>query len=262
MCVGLGRLNEAMATLSFDYRIKTPINKTIIITPYLENEFRDSLIKFNIDPLKFVILSDDYFDDRYDLSRWVNDNWYKQQALKLCSLDEFDSDQFLIQDSDLILLKDYEAFIDNNPNFKAESSWNDYHKVYADCVAGILGIERNLQMSLVNELMPYYKQDWKELQNHIEQVHNKNWLDAIADYKPFDDTKWFSEYELLGIWKTNQGNYTYFEYTSQPPINSWEDFYSIDWKEYGAVKFHARPLKFMTEIEAHQVVEYINETVN
>ena len=54
----------------------------------------------------------------------------------------------------------------------------------------------------------------------------------------------------------------YFEYISQPPIDSWEDFYSVNWNTFGAVKFHARPLKFMTSDEAKQVVEHINDTVN
>ena len=34
MCIGPRRIYEAMATLSFDYKIKTPIDHTVIITPY------------------------------------------------------------------------------------------------------------------------------------------------------------------------------------------------------------------------------------
>lgn len=262
MCIGPMRLYEAMATLSFDYRIKTPISKTVIFTPYPRHEVETALLEFNIDYSNFVVLGDGYFDNTYDLTRWTHDNWYKQQALKLCALDLFDSDKFLIQDADLLLLKDYEAFVDNEPNFKAEILWNSYHKVYAECVEGILGLSRGIELSLVNELMPYYKQDWEELREYIENKHSKNWLDAIADYKPFDNTKWFSEYELLGIWKTNQTGWKYFEWPGQPPINTWDDFYNTDWTKFSAVKYHARPLKFMTAEEAKKVVKHIYDTVS
>lgn len=262
MCVGPQRLYEAMATLSFDYKIKTPIAKTIIITPYTRTEVENALIEFGIDYSKFVVLNDNYFDDLYDLSRWSHDNWYKQQALKLCALDTFSAEQFLIQDADVMLLEDYEAFINSEPNFKAEDLWNEHHAVYAAGVEGIIGLKRGLNYSLVNEILPYYKSDWLELKYYIQQRHNKGWLDAIADHKPFDDTKWFSEYELLGIWKTNRGGWKYFTRVGQPPITSWDDVYSTNWKELSAVKYHTRPLKFMDKQQAIELVRFINDTIN
>ena len=262
MCVGPKRLYEAMATLSFDFRIKTPIEQTVMITPYNHTEVKTALNEFNIDSSKFEILSDKYFDEYYDLSKWSHDNWYKQQAFKLCSLDHFNATQFLIQDADIILLKDYYAFIDNEPNFKAEDLWNNYHTVYAECVAGLIGLNRNLNKSLVNELMPYYKNDWIQLKEVIEDKHKTTWVDAIPNYKKFDNSKWFSEYELLGIWKTNQQRWRYFSHSSQPPVNSWDDFYNINWTEFSAIKFHSQPLKFMTKLEAKRLVEFINETIS
>jgi hypothetical protein len=262
MCVGPARLYEAMASLSFDYRIKTPISRTVIFTPYSRTDVENALLEFDIDYSKFTILPDTYFSDIYDLSRWTHDNWYKQQALKLCALDSFESEEFLIQDADLLLLKDYDAFIDGKPNFKAEALWNDYHTVYADCVYGILGLTRGIELSLVNELMPYRKQDWISLKLYIEDRYSKSWLDVMPDYRVFDDTKWFSEYELLGIWKTNQTGWNYFDWVSQPPINSWEDVLNTNWNEFSAVKFHVRPLKFMTAQQAKDLVKYIHDTVN
>jgi hypothetical protein len=84
----------------------------------------------------------------------------------------------------------------------------------------------------------------------------------MPDYRVFDDTKWFSEYELLGIWKTNQTGWNYFDWVSQPPINSWEDVLNTNWNEFSAVKFHVRPLKFMTAQQAKDLVKYIHDTVN
>jgi hypothetical protein len=263
MCVGLDRINEAMVTLKFDYMICSQIDHTYIISPYSVKDFEYLFDEFNINKQNFTILDDDYFGQYYDLSRWSHDNWYKQQAFKLCALDYFDSEYFLIQDCDLILLKPYSIWNSGKLNFKAEQIWNDHHLVYAGMVKEIIGLDRKIPYSLVNELMPYGKSDWQGLKEHIENVHGKNFLDAIADVRPFDETKWFSEYELLGIWKTNQSQaWTYFSNSSQPPIYTWDDFYTIDWKKCNNVKFHVQPLKFMNIEEAHKVMEYLTNVIS
>lgn len=258
MCVGPSRINETMATLAFDHQHTIQFDITYIISPYSPEVFYNLFEKFNIDFTKFEILDDTYFSQIYDLSKWSHDNWYKQQAFKLCALDYFNHDRFLIQDCDLILLEPYTAFIDNKPNFKAEPLWNEYHTVYADMVTELIQQKRIVDISLVNELMPYHKKDWLLLKQHLEQLHNKSFLDAIPDLKEFDETKWFSEYELLGIFKTNlDQNWTYFSNVSQPAIHNWEQFYNHNWKCCNSVKFHARPLKFMTEHEASDVINHI-----
>ena len=254
MCVGPNRINEAMATLKFDYRIYPQVDHTYIISPYSAEEFSNLFGEFNINAENFTILGDDYFDQHYDLTRWSHDNWYKQQAFKLCALDHFDSDYFLIQDCDLILLKPYSIWVGGDLNFKAEPLWNDYHTVYADMVEKITGLKRVVNCSLVNELMPYSKSDWLALKDLIG-----DWINVIPNTRPFDDSKWFSEYELLGIYKTNQTGWQYFENASQPRIDTWEDFYNVDWSQYHSVKFHTRPLKFMTTEEAKKVAGHLND---
>ena len=254
MCVGPNRINEAMATLKFDYRIYPQVDHTYIISPYCAEEFKILFDEFNINAENFTILGDDYFDQYYDLSCWSHDNWYKQQAFKLCALDHFDSDYFLIQDCDLILLKPYSIWVGGDLNFKAEPLWNDYHTVYADMVEKITGLKRVVNCSLVNELMPYSKSDWLALKDLIG-----DWINVIPNTRPFDDSKWFSEYELLGIYKTNQTGWQYFENASQPRIDTWEDFYNVDWSQYHSVKFHTRPLKFMTTEEAKKVAGHLND---
>jgi hypothetical protein len=257
MCVGPSRINEAMVTLSFDHRIYPRLDKTYIISPYGGNEFRRLFKEFNINDQNFEILPEDYFDQHYDLSRWKQDNWYKQQAFKLCALDHFDSEYFLIQDSDLVLLKPYSVWSNGNLNFKAEPLWNDHHTVYADMVEKILGLKRAIPYSLVNELMPYSKQDWQALKAIIG-----DWLNVIPNIRVFDDSKWFSEYELLGIYKTNQTGWCHFVNVSQPPIHTWDDFYNTNWRNQYSIKFHARPLKFMTVEEAHEVIRFLNDVDN
>lgn len=257
MCVGPNRLYEAMATLKFDYRIYPRLDRTYIITPYSQDEFFSAMDEFLLSSENFVVVNDGYFEQHYDLSHWIHDNWYKQQAYKLCSLDHFDSECFLLQDADMILLKPYTVWTSGDLNFKAEPLWNDHHKVYAEMVEKIIGMRRAIPYSLVNELMPYSKADWLALKELLG-----DWINLIPDIRPFDETKWFSEYELLGIYKTNQTGWTYFSCESQPPVNTWDDFYNTNWSLYGSVKFHAEPLKFMDKEQAKQVVKHIYDTIN
>lgn len=260
MCVGPRRINEAMATLSFDHMIFPQPDRNIIFSPYSQQDFLALFREFNLNADKFTILPDTYFDQYYDLTRWSHDNWYKQQAFKLCALDHFPSEYFLIQDCDLIILRPYSMFASGYLNFKAEPLWNDYQSLYAEMVKRIIGLDRKIPYSLVNELMPYKKSDWQSLKEHIENVHHSNFLDAIADTREFDDSKWFSEYELLGIWKTNQSQmWTYFSTPSQPKIESWVDFHSINWSRFSSVKFHTVPLKHMSTQEAKDLVKFLRD---
>jgi hypothetical protein len=257
MCVGPGRINEAVATISFDYQIVPQCDRTIIISPYSQLQFQELFSDFDLNITDFTFLDDEYFGKHYDLSRWTHNNWYKQQAFKLCALDHVDSEYFLIQDCDLILLKPYSMIVSGNLNFKAEDLWNEYQHLYGTMIEKILGLSRKHPVSLVNELMPYTKQDWSELKSYMEQRHGCNFLDAIANTQALDHTSWFSEYELLGIWKTNQTGWQYFSNPSQPKVETWEEFFAIDWSQYHSVKFHAPPLKNMDINQAKHVIKFL-----
>lgn len=260
MCIGPARLYEAMVTLSFDHNHTVKPVSTYFFTPYTQDQISKALDKFGID-LEYKVYPDTYFLKHYDLSAWVHSNWYYQQALKLCALDHFDSEYFLIQDADLVLLKPYEAFTDNKLNFKAEDLWNEHQQIYGDMVYKITGLSRKIKCSLVNEIMPYTKQDWQGLKRLIEERNCENFLDAIAHTRPLDETKWFSEYELLGIFKINAGNSQCHLQISQPAVNTWEDFYSIKWKNYHTLKFHDKPLKQMSCKDAVQVIKFLSNII-
>ena len=259
MCVGPGRLNEAMVTLSCDHRIYPKIDKTYIISPYPEDTARQLMHDFGIDDQTFEVLSDAYFDQYYDISQWKCQNWYKQQAFKLCALDHFDNEYFLIQDSDIAFLKPYSWIIDEKLNLKTDPLWNPYQKVYIDMVKQITGLSPTLSYSWVTEIMPVSKMDWLAVKELIQQRVGEAWSTAIPKLREFDDTKWFSEYELLGTYKTNQTNGWSLDTDSdQPIVNTWEEVYSTDWSKYSTIKFRTRPLKAMSEQEAYKLVEFLN----
>jgi Family of unknown function (DUF6492) len=260
--IGPGRINEAAVTLNFDHNLNPKPDKTYIISPYVEKPeiIHNTFLKFGLDAFNYELLDDIYFEKYYDLSRWKNDHWYLQQAIKLCALDHFDSDYFLIQDCDQVPLKQFDFFVDGKLNFKAENLWNSYQELYADMVTRLTGITRTINYSLVNELMPYSKQDWQDLKSLIETRSGKNWLDAIPDSRPFEECKWFSEFELLGMYKTSQSTgWTHYRAVPQPPINTWEDFFKHDWSQQDTIKFLTQPMKYMNQQDALVVLDHLKQ---
>jgi hypothetical protein len=255
--IGPGRINEAAVTLSFDNNLNPLPDKTYIISPYPQHKLDSVFNEFGINSAKYTLLDDTYFEERYDLSRWKKDHWYLQQALKLCAIDHFDSDYFLIQDCDQVPLKRFDFFVDGKLNFKVENLWNPYQELYAEMVTQLTGITRTLDYSLVNELMPYSKQDWLTLKQLIETRSSCSWLDAIPNARPFEEIKWFSEFELLGMYKTSLDGWTYYPAVSQAAINTWEDVYTIDWSKQDTIKFLTQPLKYMNIDSAKNLLNYL-----
>jgi hypothetical protein len=255
--IGPGRIIEAAVTLSFDYNINPTPDLTYIVSPYPQHLVNQVFAEFNLDSSKYTLIDDVYFEQHYDLTRWKNDHWYKQQAIKLCSLDHFISEYFLIQDCDQVPLRPFEFFVDGKLNFKIENLWNPYQELYASMVKQLTGLGRVLDYSLVNELMPYSKQDWKDLKQLIEQRNGCDWLDAIPNARSFEEIKWFSEFELLGIYKTHQSGWTSYRAIPQPAIDSWDDFYKHDWTKQDTVKFLTQPLKYMKQPDALKVLNHL-----
>jgi hypothetical protein len=259
--IGPSRVNEAAITLSFDNYINPKPNVTYIISPYPRHKLDAVFKEFNLDNLDYVLLDDLYFDKYYDLSKYKHNRWYYQQALKLCAFDHFDSEYFLLQDCDQVPIKPFEFFVDGKLNFKAEQLWNPYQELYSEMVEKLTGLKRVINYSLVNELMPYSKQDWIGLKNLLEEYNQLSWLDAIADIRELADPKWLSEFELLGVYKTNQPNgWTYYCAVPQPAINTWDDFYNHNWAKQDTVKFLTQPLKYLTLSEALAVRDHLKET--
>lgn len=255
--IGPGRINEACVTLSFDYNLHPQPDITYVVSPYPQHMIDRVFAEFNLDVSKYQFLDDLYFDEHYDLSRYKKDHWYYQQAIKLCALDYFDSEYFIIQDCDQVPLKPYHMWVDGKLNYKLEVLWNPYQTIYAEMVKALIGLDRVVEYSLVNELMPYSKQDWLSLKTLLEQRHNTSWLDAIADIRGFDEVKWLSEFELLGIYKTHMDDWTSYIAVPQPPIMTWEDFFQHDWAKQDTVKFLTQPLKYMNTESAKIVLEHL-----
>ena len=250
MCVGQGRVYETACVLAFDYNIQAKIDQTLIVTPYNESDLKRWWRNFDIDYSKINFVSDASVQN---LNNWRAQSWYFQQALKLHLLDTVDSDCFLIQDSDVFCIKPYAPFVDNKPCFRVDELWNPYQQVYAEGVKQLTGFDRVIPYSFVTELMPYTKADWLQCKSYIDP-----WQTKIPATRAFDDTKWFSEYELLGIVKTNLTSDYTISIDVNPAIFTWEEIETTDWTLVPTVKFRARPFKFITEDQAQWLIKFFN----
>lgn len=262
LLIGPSRINEAAITLSFDLNLNPSPDKTYIITPYPQHKLESVFREFNLDSSSYTLIDDLYFENYYDLSRYKHDHWYYQQALKFCAFDHFDSEYFLLQDCDQAPIKKFDFFVDDKLNFKAENLWNPYQELYAEMVEKLTGLKRVLNYSLVNELMPYSKQDWNDLKQLLETRNDCFWLDAFPNIRELSEPKWLSEFELLGIYKTNQlDGWTYYNAIPQPPINTWQDFFNHDWSKQDTIKFLTQPLKYMNNANAQLVLRHLKKTL-
>lgn len=258
LLIGPSRINEAAITLSFDNYLNPKPDITYIITPYPQHRIDSVFAEFGLDSSAYTLLDDLYFDDYYDLSAWKHDHWFYQQALKLCAVDHFNSDITLIQDCDQVYLKPFTWYDNDTFILKTENLWNPFQKIYIEMISQITGIPQTVDCSLVNELMPITKEYWADLKKIIEDRNQCTWLEAIEQARPFDENKWLSEYELLGMYITaNTTNWRLQSTTLQPHIDTWEEFYAYDWTQNQSMKFLTQPLKYLNVDSAKKVIEHI-----
>lgn len=256
MMVGAGRMYEAACTLCFDKNLYPKIDETIIVSPYSFVTLTKEFENFDIDVSNFKFYHDSELIEKFNLQAWSLNHWYLQQGIKLSLIDNIDSD-FLIQDCDVFAIRPYHYFVDCNPTFRVEELWNNYQHVYADKVKELIDIDRSIPYSFVTEFMPYLKKDWQSCKKSIEEKHNQPWQEAIINLAPFDDTKWLSEYELLGIYKTNKDqNYQYIIEKTYPEVKTLEELFNIDSNITETIKFKAQPFKYMGQHAALKIKNF------
>ena len=263
MAVGPGRLNEAACALSFDYNFVQPIDRTYIIAPFGKKFFLDIFERLEIDINLIEFVQDQDLIESAKLHKWAHNTWYLQQALKLSLLDQLNVEQFIIQDCDVFPIKPYDLFPSGVPNLRVELVLNDEHPIrvqqaiYENYVHKVIGLSRPNNLTFVSEVMPITKSIWVSCSEAIEKHTGLNWREAVPNTYEFDDTKWFSEYELLGFYMLHNINNIVYNVDIHPIINSWNDFHHGDWSNTTIVKTGKfRPLKFMSLEEVVKVREY------
>ena len=112
--------------------------------------------------------------------------WYYQQLLKLYSfrLNIFQKEYILIFDSDLLLLKNVELFIDNKPKiFKRNTDANGgkIHDTYLKSINYLLPDLNVDEESGICHFMLFHKKTLDNMLNEIENYHQKPAWEAILD---------------------------------------------------------------------------------
>lgn len=211
------RVPHACLSMQFDHML-TGIDRTIIASPLPKEELWPVFRRYGIDPSHFDYLPDQEVLPHYpEIENWVipgdyRGYWLRQQAIKLSVLDYLTDDVVMLTDPDTFMTEPYCCYQDGRINFLILP--NTTHGSYNGMMEAIVGIPRQTPHCFITEFLPCPRNDWVALKSHLENKHNKHFLDAMIDSCPSMPTvppwgngnliKWFSEYELLGNWIMSQ----------------------------------------------------------
>lgn len=213
--IGPERIADAVLSLQFDYKLDTVLDKTVVYHQPPVEEIVTAFEKFNIDADRFVFIHDNALVDEfcnktnYNLLNLKGPPWNYhghmwQQLLKLIAVDLSEDNQTVISDCDLIHLRKHKYFNQNKPVLLVSDDNKD--PLWDIIVTKILGRPTS-DRNFIGECFPILKTQWAELKNHIENLHQCHWMDAIANsiinHCTFDVNNFnisFSEYQLLGNW--------------------------------------------------------------
>lgn len=197
-------MGHAIMAFQFDHYLQS-LDKTYIVTNIAEKHYRAALSKYVSDPNRFEYVNDQELIDRYpEILHWdqsgdYRGTWLRQQALKIAALDYFDYEHIIIQDPDTFCIQPYLPFNGGVPNFFILPNTTQSSGYYR-AIEKALGIPRQSRDCFVSEFMPFIKQDWHKLKEHLESRNQKHFLDAIIDNcirESGTNLIWFSEYEFL-----------------------------------------------------------------
>jgi hypothetical protein len=239
------RVPISSISLKFDHNL-IGVSRNIIVSPMNTVDLFRYLSQYNIDTNKFEHLPDQELIDQYpEILHWVFDgdprnNWLKQQAIKLATLDYIDYNLALIHDPDTWMIHPYQC-VNKQGQLCMLALQNTTEGSYSGVLQEVLGMQRQTEHCFVTEFMPVYKQDWNSLKQLLETNHQQHFLDAIIDHVPAIKTldglqslKWFSEYEFLGNWILSQRSVD-FLFQKRFVINSVEDLHNLDPAKYNSI---------------------------
>jgi hypothetical protein len=130
-------------------------------------------------------------------------NWIYQMLLKIFQ-DVTINDNFLVIESDCVILKDLKFFNEDKTIFYLGR--DHYHQQYYNFNQKLLGIGREYNHSFISEFMMYDKKVVKELLNKTNCNTVKDFLELVYSY--VDNDCYPSDYDLYG-------NFFYSNYTDK-----------------------------------------------
>jgi hypothetical protein len=220
-CAPKDILNLDLCIQGIKINLRHPINKIYVVAPNDSKimELCDShQINFlwERDVLDFDSLNINYVVGGVDRSKWLY-----QQLLKL-SFDKFSlSENFLVIDSDTVLIQPQK--FENDGKLLLQIA-DEFHKPYFDVYHRLLGLQPKSLLSSVTHCMIFNKEFLNSLKLELSKSNNLDWIDFIVLNTDLKNASGFSEYETYGLWCVeNYENRIYREYFFNKFIKLSED---------------------------------------
>ncbi len=123
--------------------------------------------------------------------------WLFQQLLKLNSDSFVQSENYLVLDSDTVIISPY-SFISNGKFiFQESTEWNaEYFKMFDR----MFGYRAKNKLSFVCHMMIFNKSLLAELKRELCEKHHKSWDATIVENIDHNQHSGFSEFETYGNW--------------------------------------------------------------
>jgi hypothetical protein len=139
---------------------------------------------------------------KYEVSGIDRSGWLFQQLLKLSSESFVTSENYLVTDSDTILINKHN-FIDDKNRFVFQMS-EEWHTPYRKTFEKIFGYKPQTKLSFVSHMMIFNKKILSEMKTEIESIHNKKWDSVIIENINNSELSCFSEFETYGNFIKNK----------------------------------------------------------
>lgn len=138
----------------------------------------------------------------YKVNGLDRSGWLFQQLLKLSGDKITDKENYLVLDSDTVLINKH-SYITNNKFVFTQSSV-EYHKPYFDAFEMIFKEKAPNKLSNTSHMMLFNTEKLREMKMEIEKINEKKWDDVIISTKDIEacGKSCFAEYELYPNWLT------------------------------------------------------------
>ena len=176
------------------------INDIYVISP------NDSEIKSFCDK-KGVIMIDEidvvgFAKNDFNIGNNSRNGWLYQQLIKLNGDKIAKTDNFLVIDSDHVLLKPH-IFFDGKYHFYTS---NDYHEPYFRAIEKLFNgkYKKEINKCFIIDKMIFNKNMLSSMKNEIELINKDTWTNSIIKSYFKGSFSGFSEYETYGTYFTNK----------------------------------------------------------
>ncbi len=179
-------------------------------------------------------------DINYSYKNINRSGWIFQQLLKLASDQIAEKENFLVLDSDTLLINKH-TFINKNSQFVLLQS-SEWHNEYMRTYEEILKEKTTSKLSLISHMMIFNKNYLNEFKTEIETKNKMRWDEAILSLINPNDISYFSEYESYGNWLlskySNEVSLTPFYNKSISSFSEYDNNEEYYKKRYNSVSIH------------------------